>query len=103
MPYIPFYADEKDCKYIRKFLNQHPEVAFIISDGPHRWRATKSVLRLKADTCLWHIPSGPLPLLHPHPSNRIDSIHDPWNGWKELSPGADRDSPYFGPGHPGVI
>jgi hypothetical protein len=95
MPYILFYADEKDFRMIREYFSMRPEVAFIIPDGSHRWRAVSIVPRLKGKSiALWHVLSGPLPLLHPPPSNKTDRIRDPWRGWKELFPGADRTCPY---------
>jgi len=104
MPSILFYADEKDFRMIGEYFSKHPEVAFIIPDGSHRWRAVSTVPRLKGESiALWHVPSGPLPLLHPPPSNKTDRIRDPGRGWKELFPGADRTCPYFGPGAPGII
>ena len=81
MPWLPIYADEEDFTLVFDYLNQSDEVAFIVSDGPGRWRATQRIVNMDAPRfCLWHVPSGPLPLLHPHPSKRIDSISDPWSG-----------------------
>ena len=54
--------------------------------------------------CLWHVPSGSLPLLHPHPSDAVDVVADPWSGWQELRPEAHGGRhPYFGAGHVGVF
>jgi hypothetical protein len=104
MPWLPLYADEEDCRVVHDYLNQNEEIAFIVPDGPHRWRATRTVPVMDAvRICLWHVPSGPLPLLHQHPSKTVDSIHDPWSGWTELRTGADSTCPYFGAGHPGII
>src|SRR5262245_40928521 len=104
MPYILFYADKKDLKSIEEYFNGHAEVAFIVPDGQRRWRAVETVSGLRRKSvALWHVPSGPLPLLQPNPSDRDGRISNPWKGWKELRAGADRSSPYFGPGHPGVI
>lgn len=75
---------------------------------------------------LWHVPSGPLPLLAGNgplkvrkdplgfgPSRSMtikqalgyedDVIDNAWAGWIEREPGADPSQPYFGPGHPGAI
>jgi hypothetical protein len=104
MPYILFYADAKDFRKLLRFLSEHPDIAFIVSAGPHRWRAQRIAPRLKNDSvALWHVPSGALPLLHPPPSEKVGRIRNPWEGWKELFPGADTSCPYFGPGHPGVV
>ncbi|MES1180662.1 MAG: hypothetical protein ABUL66_02235, partial [Verrucomicrobiota bacterium] len=104
MPWIPLYADEQDFSVIHDYLNQTEDIAFIVSDGSRRWRAVRTIPRMDgARVCLWHIPSGQLPLLHPHPSKTVDSIFDPWSGWTELRTGADSSCPYFGAGHPGII
>ena len=105
MPWIPFYADEGDFRVILDWLNQNDEIAFIVSDGPKRWRAVHTVPRLEdsLQICLWHVPSGPLPLRYPLPSGRIDPITDPWSGWTELRGRADHAWPYFGFYYVGVI
>jgi hypothetical protein len=105
MPWIPLYADEEDFRVVLDHLNQDEDVAFVLSDGLRCWRATHTIPQLDGirRICLWHVPSGDLPLLHPHPSKTVDSIQDPWSGWTELRTGADSTCPYFGAGHPGVI
>ena len=102
MAYILFYADERDFRLIREHLNQHPEIAFIVPDGKNRWRATLSVPRLWAKSItLWHVPSGPLPLLHPPDGQKETPIRNPWKGWKELYPQGG-GMPYFAD-PPGII
>jgi hypothetical protein len=104
MPYIFFYADEQDFRMILNYFNEHAEVALIVPDGAHRWRATFTVPRLRRKSiALWHVPSGALPLLHAPPDNKTARVRNPWRGWKELFPGASTSEPYFGPGHPGII
>jgi hypothetical protein len=104
MPWLPFYADEEDFIVVHDHLNQDEEIAFIVSDAPRRWRATHTIPHMEGVLlCLWHVPSGPLPLLQLHPSEAVDSIADPWSGWTELRTGADKSCPYFGAGHPGII
>jgi len=104
MPWIPLYADEEDFRVIHDYLNQSEDIAFIVSDGSRRWRAVQTIPRMDGErVCLWHVPSGSLPLLHPQPSKTVDSISDPWSGWTELRTGADSSCPYFGAGHPGII
>ncbi|MGA2053600.1 MAG: hypothetical protein ABSH19_09840, partial [Opitutales bacterium] len=89
---------------ILEWLNRNDEIAFIIADGPGRWRATLNIPRVDAPrTCLWHVPSGPLPLLRPHPSRLTDPIFNPWKGWVELRTSTNQTTPYFGAGHPGVV
>ena len=104
MASILFHADTQDFQLILEWLNNADELAFIISDGHERWKAVSSVPTLnKGKLALWHVPSGPLPLLHPRPSREISQVTDPWVGWKELRPGADPSRPFFGAGHPGII
>jgi hypothetical protein len=104
MPLVSFVADEDDFRTILAYLNDRPDVAFIVADGPGRWRAVQTLDRIDVDRiALWHIPSGPLPLLQSKPSRPDERVHDPWGGWNELRAGADSSEPYFGPGHPGVI
>lgn len=104
MPWLPLYADEEDFRVVHDYLNQKEDVAFIASDGPRRWRAMHTIPRMDGvRICLWHVPSGRLPLLHPHPSKVVDFICDPWSGWMELRTGAESTCPYFGAGHPGII
>jgi hypothetical protein len=104
MPSVSFLADEDDFKTILAYLSANPEVAFLIRDGPSRWRATPVLERVEADrTALWHVPSGPLPLLAATHGQPSDLIQDPWRGWNERYPGADKSTPYFGAGHPGII
>lgn len=104
MPWLPIYADANDFRAIHDWLNASEELAFIVSDGPQRWRAVGSVPALDSERiCLWHVPSGPLPLLRPSSSRDVGSVTDPWSGWEELRAGADPSHPYFGAGHPGII
>ena len=104
MPWLPIYADRDDFAKILDWLNASDQIAFIVSDGPRRWRAVSQIDSLSSPRLgLWHVPSGPLPLLHPHPSQEVSSIADPWAGWEELRTGADPSTPYFGAGHPGII
>ena len=104
MPWLPIYADANDFPTILDWLNRTEDLAFIVSDGPNRWRAIDSIDAFDTNRyCLWHVPSGPLPLLHEKPSREVGSVIDPWDGWKELRVGADASQPFFGAGHPGVI
>jgi hypothetical protein len=106
------YVDETDVAGLLSDLNSDEEIAFLVADGPGKWIARRSLESLGDGTwCLWHLPSGPLPLLPAagfgvsldelRPTESF--VEDPWSGWKELRPGADRDRPYFGAGHPGVV
>lgn len=102
MPWLPLYMDEADTSPLLELLNCDPEVAFIVSMGPAKWIAQKGIDSVvDARYCLWHCPSGSLPLVGG--TGVPDGvIRDPWAGWTELRSGAD-GMPFFGAGHPGVI
>ncbi len=104
MPWLPIYADKDDFEKILDWLNASDQIAFVVSDGPRRWRAIPRLDSLSSPRhCLWHVPSGPLPLVHSHPSQEVSLITSPQDGWEELRTGADPTTPFFGAGHPGVI
>jgi hypothetical protein len=132
MPWLPMYADENDLEALLAWLNDEQEIAFIVSNGHKKWIARKSLEKMEQGRyCLWHTPSGLLPLLAANsviqkkleqrgyflwpkssrPLPRLVTsilgfrrvVRDPWKGWTERLTGADPLVPYFGPGHPGVI
>ncbi|RYD33569.1 MAG: hypothetical protein EOP86_13075, partial [Verrucomicrobiaceae bacterium] len=104
MPCLPIYAAQDDFAKILDWLNASDQIAFLVSGGPRRWEAVPRIDSISVPRiCLWHVPSGPLPLLHPHPDRKQSLITDPLRGWEELRTGADPSTPYFGAGHPGVI
>lgn len=103
MPWLPIYASETDFAAIFTLLNEDEETAFLVADGAGLWIAKKSQAYAgDARYCIWHTHSGPLPLLR-HRGSPDDIVADPWTGWKEIRQGADQSTPYFGPGHPGII
>jgi len=110
MPCLSFFADEVDAKLLLKHLNSDPEIAYLVPDEHTdsmpatgcRWKAVSGVERLHdGNYTLWHVPSGPLPLLTA--DSRTRQIEDPWAGWAELRSGHDSADPNFGPAYPGVI
>jgi hypothetical protein len=105
MPWLPLYVTADDTKTFFQLLLDENELVPIVADGVGRWIATtdKSTLLTASRSCLWHIASGPLPLLGAKHSDETTWIEDPWSGWAERRPGADRSQPYFGAGHPGIF
>ena len=102
MPWLPMYVNEEDSKLIFELLNDDKDIAYVVSDGKKKWKAVETIKSVHDGIfCIWHIPSGPLPLLGGFLWNR--RVQDPWAGWKEKQSGADSDQPYFGPEHSGVI
>ncbi|MCW7503569.1 hypothetical protein [Leptospira paudalimensis] len=106
MPWIPIYLDKEDLKFIINLLNDDSEIAFIVNNGfnkRNKWIAKDKIDDYGLNSyCLWHIPSGPLPLLTEE-SDNIEFILNPFDGWEEKRTGDDSTSPYFGPGHVGII
>jgi hypothetical protein len=99
--WLPLYLVEEDVPLLQTRLNADPEIAFIVRDGPERWRAAPTVDDIRGKSMLWHIPGGPLPLLHVGGGDT--SIVDPFAGWKEERSGLDRSVPYFGPYSPSSL
>lgn len=107
MPWLPMYLDNDDLKMLIDWLNQEECVAFIVNDGfgvkKTKWKAIKSINDYTCNKyCLWHIPSGSLPLITSD-KNITKTIIDPWKGWEEERTGADSSQPYFGTGHVGIL
>jgi hypothetical protein len=104
MPSLPIYLYDDDTATILGLLNNDPEAAIIVSDGPSRWKAVASLSTLaKGRHAIWHVPSGPLPLLGKDDTDKPTWVGNPWEGWQEERSGHDTSTPYFGTGHPGVI
>ncbi|MFT3827388.1 MAG: hypothetical protein QM731_25930 [Chitinophagaceae bacterium] len=118
MAWISMYLLDKDVELLNHWLNQEEEIAFLVSNGHKEWIAQKEhsiiadigkqnfgnkhnfAMPHYAEYNLWHVPSGPLPLLA---ANKDDKIDNPWLGWTENITGRNARLPYFGAGHPGVI
>ena len=103
MPWIPMYLAADDVALLSAMMNVDEEIAFIVPDGPKRWKAVVGLSTLPVGRIgIWHVPSGPLPLLAPDKKDD-GQVHNPFSGWNELRSYADPTTPYFGAGHPGVI
>ena len=99
--WLGLYVEEADVPLLRDRLNEDPEIAFLMPEGPGRWRAVWQTDELLGKTMLWHVPGIPLPLLRPGGQDSV--IEDPFAGWQELRPGMDYSVPYFGPGLPSTL
>ena len=98
MPALQFYADAEDFVSIFQRLKADSEIACIFPNGQHKWIAGTIKQTLPdGKYVLWHMPSGPLPLLtSPDPETEPAWIADPFSGWTELLPGLDSNVPFFG-------
>jgi hypothetical protein len=104
MPCIPLYATAVDFELLREWLNGDDEIAYIVAAGSRHWIAVPTVEQLPGRrVCLWHTPSGPLPLLDNSRKETWPTVPNPWSGWEEVRTGADPSVPYFGAGHVGII
>jgi hypothetical protein len=103
MPWLPLYQDAVDTRDLLASFNDDRDVAFVVSDGRGKWIARRKLASAPdARYCIWHLPSGPLPLFR-GAQVPTGAVEDPWSGWMESRAGADPTLPYFGAGHPGVI
>lgn len=104
MPWFPIYADRDDFEFLIRWLINEDDIAFIVPHGTKSWIAIQELKDFSNERlCLWHAPSGPLPLLREDTTLPDGIIENPWNGWIEEITGANPNNPYFGSGHPGVI
>jgi hypothetical protein len=105
------YIEPADFARIVDHLDDDPEIAWIVGDGG-RWVAKPRLDRVPPSmVCLWHIPSGPLPLFVRIPFARIPGgadpveqkgvIEDPYAGWEDPM-GGEFEEPHFGD-PPGVV
>jgi hypothetical protein len=104
MPWLPLYIDRADAEVVLQRLNQDEELAFLVSDGPKKWKAVRTLGELPdRDYSLWHTPGAPLPMLVPGQFEPDGFVEDPWTGWTERVTGLDPTIPFFGAGHPSHI
>jgi len=97
------YLAGADVAVLVEHFDADPIIAWLVGRGPGQWIAQPRHEQLSRRMGLWHIPSGPLPLLASDwRKGQEDWVTDPWRGWTERRAGADPTVPYFGPGHPGV-
>jgi hypothetical protein len=97
MPSIPFYALDSDLELVLQHLNDDQTIAFVIPDGPRRWRAVEHRDGLGAGHhALWHRPGGNLPLLGRNQNEADEPIASPFEGWEERVAAATPGLPFFG-------
>ena len=108
---IPMYLEPADFARTVTHLDEDPEIAWIVADSG-RWVARQRLDRVPPPLiCLWHIPSGPLPLFVPIPSTQRPGgfgavedkgvINDPFAGWDDPFHG-ELEEPRFG-SPPGIV
>lgn len=97
MSWIPLYIVRKDLERISDWLCAEDDIALITKIGNNHWKAIKDFsITEPGDYYLYHIPSGPLPLLDEKRRDDGNTISDPFNGWIGRSSGANEELPFFG-------
>src|SRR5712691_5152327 len=105
------YLEPADSARLFAHLDEDPEIAWIVHDGG-RWVASRRLdRRPPSRICLWHVPSGPLPLRVPVPSTQRPGgfgavedrgvIRDPFAGWDDPFRGELKEPRFGSP--PGVF
>jgi hypothetical protein len=100
------YASWVDIESIRRFINDDPDVAWIIKakqDGcVYHWLARSTIESIaEQDYAIWHINSGPLNI----PSGSVGTsdavVADPFKGWSQTLDSELYSAPWFGGNLPG--
>ena len=101
MPWIPFYASTSDLPLVQEMATADADLALLAPVKDDHWRATLDfTLTQDGRFPLWHVPSGPLPLMPDSVGDAIGVIDDPFAGWRHLRFGDGR--PFFG-NPPGLL
>ena len=80
MPWLPFYASKEDFDTLRNHVNATDDLAYLVACGPGQWKAVRALESTECGRyCLWHVQSGPLPLLRPG-SETPGEVVDPFAG-----------------------
>ena len=84
MPWLPMYVDRTDIHRVLALLNGDNDVAFIVKDGPKRWKATLTLDQFDdARYCIWVRSGGALPLM------RSDGSEDDPRSYRNKSVGQE--------------
>jgi hypothetical protein len=98
MPNLSLSLNAEGVAKLLKFLSDEPEIAFIVSVGPDKWRAVNRVTSLPdGKHAIWHDPGGPLPRFNSR-GQPVGVVGNPWRGWTAHRPG-DQTVPFFGDCH----
>ena len=101
MSNIIVYATRKDADTIRRWLNDEPDIVWIVKvgedEGTVHWRAVEASEQIEERRySLWHTKAAPLVI----PSGRADVpaavILDPHKGWQQQALAGGNDTPWFG-------
>ena len=101
---IPMYLVDRDVECLCRLLDQDPDAAVILPDGPGRWKAHRGVPKLKdGQVGLWHVPSGPITLEPTDLKAKARTVKSPFAGWREIVSPVEPGVPWLGPASTGVV
>jgi len=90
MPWLPMYLDTTDLISLSSWLSNESEISLIKAIGEKQWQACNEfTINSSGRYCLYHRPSGPLPLLKKN-----------WIGQDIM---INTNLPYFGAGCPAIF
>jgi hypothetical protein len=94
MPQLSLSLDRAAADGLCAFISDEPELAFILPDGPSKWRAVNRVQSLADGTyVIWHEAGGSLVLTHDETGSEEVEVNNPWAGWTESSASPVREFP----------
>lgn len=97
MSWIPLYITEMDLGVISDWLCAETDIALVIRTGEYQWKVIDVFSIVEpGEYYLYHIPSGPLPLLDANQKGEGQVVTDPYKGWTGRCNGANSALPFFG-------
>lgn len=100
------YATWVDVEEIRRFVNEDPQVAWIVKADQngcnYQWRACLELESIaEQDYAIWHMKAGPLNIPSGSPKKRDKVVADPFRGWNQTLDSELHSAPWFGGNLPG--
>jgi len=103
MRWMHFYASTADLPLVQDTVAADADLALLASEKGNWWKATLDVtLAGDGRYALWHVPTGPLPLMPGDGGDATAMIDDPFGGWRQLR-FSDLDGRPFFDSSPGVL
>lgn len=103
---IILYVTAPDIEVVRSWLNDEPEIAWIILESRVgdrcRWKAVAELPELDVESyALWHKLAGPLNVPSGDPAVPDARVVDPFAGWVQRGLDPRTTTPWFGANLPG--
>ena len=102
------YASFTDADMIRMWLNDDPDIAWVIKEGQvgrkYRWRAVPSLTEIHEGAyALWHTKSMRLNIPSGSKSVPDAPVLHPYQGWTQTLDAEHAETPWFGGNLPGPV